>query len=401
MKLFMLTTIAIIIFAGFLAEGSSDKLKNFTVSYGFNQIPNESAAYCSITGSRFAEITCAENTKLVVQQAKPAIPELEKASLPLEKIKLPPGFKIELFAENLPYARSLALSPNGTLFVGTLQPSENLDSLALYAIADTNNNNHAEAKEIFVLAKGLNYPNGVAFKDGSLYAAEVNRIIRFDDIEAHLDSPTEPVLIKALPQYLHHGFRYIGFGPDGKLYLAMGAACNVCFPTDELNGTIERMNPDGSNMKVFARGVRNSVGFDWDPQTGELWFTDNGRDELGNDVPSDELNHAPSFGLDFGFPTCHSGSIPDPQFGSDENYSCDNKVPPAWALGPHVASLGMRFYTGTQFPEKYNGQIFIAEHGSWNRDIPIGYRIAVVYLKNNTAIGHEIFAEGWLQNGTA
>jgi len=364
----------------------------------------KATAYCSIAGSRSAEIIVAEDTKLIIQQAKPGIGDAGKTSLPIEKIKLPPGFKIDLFAENLPYARSLALSPNGSLYVGSRLSFENLDSpegSALYAIVDKNNNNHAEPAEIFILAKGLNNPNGIAFKDSSLYAAEINRIIRFDDIEAQLDSPREPVVVKDLPQYIHHGWRYIGFGPDSKLYVAMGAACNVCLPKDELNGTIVRMNPDGSAMEVFARGVRNSVGFDWDPQTGEMWFTDNGRDELGNDVPSDELNHAPVPGLDFGFPTCHSGSIPDPDFDSNENYSCSSKVPPAWALGPHVASLGMRFYTGDQFPDEYRGQIFIAEHGSWNRDTPIGYRIAVVRLQNNTAIGHEIFAEGWLQNGTA
>ena len=400
MRLFMLTFVVIIILAIFLAEGSADSLKDLTVSDGFNPFSNSSIACYGKAGIISVETTFAEVTKLVVQQAKPLVPGQENKSLPLEKIKLPPGFKIELFAENLPYARSLALSPNGTLFVGTLQSPDNLDSPALYAIADTNNNNRAEAGEIFILAKGLNYPNGVAFKDGSLYVAEINRIIRFDDIEANLNNPKEPVLIRELPQYIHHGFRYIGFGPDGKLYLAMGAACNVCFPIDQFNGTIDRMNPDGSDMETFAQGVRNSVGFDWAPQTGELWFTDNGRDELGNDIPSDELNHAPILGLDFGFPTCHSGSIPDPQLGSDENYSCDNKVPPTWALGPHVASLGMRFYTGAQFPEKYSSQIFIAEQGSWNRDTPIGYRIAVVYLQNNTAIDHEIFAEGWLQNGT-
>ncbi|MDD4448926.1 MAG: PQQ-dependent sugar dehydrogenase, partial [Methanothrix sp.] len=241
----------------------------------------------------------------------------------------------------------------------------------------------------------------VAFKDGSLYVAQINRIIRFDDIEAQLASPKEPITVKELPQYLLHGWRYIGFGPDEKLYLALGANCNVCQHDDEQNATIVRMNPDGSDMEVFAKGVRNSVGFDWDPATGELWFTDNGRDLLGNDVPSDELNHAPVQGLNYGFPTCHSGSIPDPDLGSDKNYTCNTMVPPAWMLGPHVAPLGMRFYTGTQFPEEYQGRIFIAEHGSWNRDEPIGYRLVTVRLQNNTAVGHEVFLEGWLQNKTA
>lgn len=176
--------------------------------------------------------------------------------------------------------------------------------------------------------------------------------------------------------------------------------CNVCEPVDELNGTILRMNADGSDREVYAKGVRNSVGMDWSA-SGEMWFTDNGRDMLGNDVPSDELNHAPVAGLDFGFPSCHSGSIPDPELGSNQNYSCHEKMPPAWALGPHVASLGMRFYQGDMFPAEFDSQIFIAEHGSWNRDEPIGYRLVAVKVENSTAIGHQIFASGWLQEGEA
>jgi glucose/arabinose dehydrogenase len=378
----------------------------FTYDYPINATPGDvlkATAYCIIAGSKSGQITVEPPTKLVIQQSIAGNAK-GQASLPLEKIELPPGFKIEIYAQNLTYARSMALSPNGTLFVGTRRPFETMDSpngSSIYAIVDRNNDNHAEADEIFVIANGLNNPNGVAFRNGSLYVAEINRIIRFDDVEAQLKIPKEPVIIKELPQYLLHGWRYIGFGPDGKLYVAMGANCNVCHHEDELNATIVRMNPDGSNMEIFARGVRNSVGFDWDLRTGELWFTDNGRDLLGNDVPSDELNHAPVAGLDFGFPVCHSGSIPDPELGSDENYSCNSKVPPSWMLGPHVAPLGMRFYTGSQFPEDYQRQIFIAEHGSWNRDAPIGYRVAVVRLQNNTAIGQEIFAQGWLQNGTA
>jgi glucose/arabinose dehydrogenase len=385
---------------------SQPSSSTFSYDYTLNASKGDvlkATAYCVIAGSKSSEITL-EETKLFVQQAKAANAAEGKTALPLNLIKLPPGFKIEIYADNLTYARSMALSPNGTLFVGTRRPFETLDApngSALYAIVDMNNNNHAEASEIFVIAEGLNNPNGVAFKDGSLYVAQINRIIRFDDIEAQLASPKEPVTVKELPQYLLHGWRYIGFGPDEKLYLALGANCNVCQHDDELNATIVRMSPVGSDMEVFAKGVRNSVGFDWDPATGELWFTDNGRDLLGNDVPSDELNHAPVQGQNYGFPTCHSGSIPDPDLGSDKNYTCNNMVPPAWMLGPHVAPLGMRFYTGTQFPEEYQGRIFIAEHGSWNRDEPIGYRLVTVRLQNNTAIGHEVFLEGWLQNKTA
>ncbi len=384
---------------------SQPSSSTFSYDYPLNASKGDvlkATAYCVIAGSKSSEIT-AEDTKLSVQQAKASNATEGKTALPLNLIKLPPGFKIEIYADNLTYARSMALSPNGTLFVGTRRPFETLDApngSALYAIVDKNNNNHAEASEVFVIAEGLNNPNGVAFKDGSLYVAQINRIIRFDDIEAQLASPKEPVTVKELPQYILHGWRYIGFGPDEKLYLARGANCNVCQHDDEQNATIVRMNPDGSDMEVFAKGVRNSVGFDWDPATGEIWFTDNGRDLLGNDVPSDELNHAPVQGQNYGFPTCHSGSIPDPDLGSDKNYTCNNMVPPAWMLGPHVAPLGMRFYTGTQFTEEYQGRIFIAEHGSWNRDEPIGYRLVTVRLQNNTAVGHEVFAEGWLQNQT-
>jgi len=286
--------------------------------------------------------------------------------------------------------------------VGTRLPFDLIDSgeeTPIYAIRDLNGDGVAEESEIKVVDM-LPNPNGVAFHDGSLYVAEIDRILRYDDIEANLDSPPEAVEVARLPYYIMHGWRYIGFGPDEKLYVAVGADCNVCEPVDELNGTILRMNADGSDREVFAKGVRNSVGMDWSP-SGELWFTDNGRDMLGNDMPSDELNHAPVAGLDFGFPSCHSGSIPDPELGSNDSYSCNEKMPPAWALGPHVASLGMRFYQGDMFPAEYDSQIFIAEHGSWNRDEPIGYRLAAVKVVNDTAIGHQIFASGWLQEGEA
>lgn len=375
---------------------SQPTLATFTQSYQLNATAGDviaAKATCVISGSRSAEITVAEN-RLTIKSA---------LSLPLDKIQLPPGFKIEIYAENLTYPRSMTMSPGGTLFIGTRQPFELLDSgepSPVYAIKDENGTGKAEPDEIRIVDM-LKNPNGVAFHNGSLYVAEIDRILRYDDIESRLDSPPEPVVVKELPYYILHGWRYIRFGPDGKLYIAMGADCNACTHDDPLNATIVRMNPDGTGMEVYARGVRNSVGMDWDPRTGELWFTDNGRDELGNDVPSDELNHAPVPGLDFGFPYCHSGSIPDPDLGSNESYVCHDKVPPAWCLGPHVASLGMRFYTGSMFPPEYQNRVFIAEHGSWNRDTPIGYRVAAVRISNNTAINHEIFAEGWLENGTA
>jgi glucose/arabinose dehydrogenase len=308
--------------------------------------------------------------------------------LPYE-ISLPPGFEISLYADGIPNARSMALSPAGTLFVGSRTQGN------LYAVLDQNQDNQAD--EVILLERGMNMPNGVTFREGSLYVAEVNRVLRYDNIEANLENPPQPVVVNQdFPSAQHHGWKFIRFGPDGLLYVPVGAPCNVCEPPGDYFGTIMRMQPDGTGLEVYAEGVRNSVGFDWHPDTGELWFSDNGRDELGDDSPPDELNHAPQPGLHFGFPYCHGGTISDPQFGSKR--SCAEFAPPAMPLGPHVAALGIRFYTGQMFPEEYHHQIFIAEHGSWNRSTPIGYRVMLVRLENNRAVSYEVFAEGWLRN---
>jgi glucose/arabinose dehydrogenase len=305
-------------------------------------------------------------------------------------INLPAGFSIDYYAENIEGARSMTLSPNGTLFVGSRAEGK------VYAVLDRNNDSKAD--DVLVLSEGLDSPNGVAFKNGSLYVAEISRVLRYDDIEARLKNPPEPVVInKNFPSDPAHGWKYIKFGPDGKLYVPVGMPCNVCNKEgeDERYGTIMRMEPDGSQLEIFAKGVRNSVGFAWHPETGELWFTDNGRDWLGDDSPPDELNKAPQKGMHFGFPYCHGGDIPDLEFGKLRN--CSEFTPPEMKLGPHVASLGMTFYTGTMFPEEYRNQIFIAEHGSWNRKIPIGYRVTLVKLENGKAASYEPFADGWLQ----
>jgi glucose/arabinose dehydrogenase len=284
----------------------------------------------------------------------------------------------------------MVLSPDGTLFVGSRTQG------SLYAVLDEDQDYKAD--EVITLEQGMNMPNGVAFRDGALYVAEVNRVLRYDDIEANLRSLPEPVVVSQdFPSDQHHGWKFIRFGPDGLLYVPVGAPCNVCEPPQPIYSGISRMQPDGSGLELFAEGVRNTVGFDWHPETGELWFTDNGRDELGDDVPPDELNRAPEPGLHFGFPYCHGGTIADPQFG--ETRACDEFTPPAQPLGPHVAALGMRFYTGQMFPEEYHNQIFIAEHGSWNRSEPIGYRVMLVRLEGNEATSYEVFAEGWLRNG--
>jgi len=304
----------------------------------------------------------------------------------LEDIRLPPGFRISVYASGLEQARSLALGERGTLFVGT-------SAGTVYAVPPGGGRPE-------VLARNLQAPHGVAFRGGALYVGEISRVLRYDNIETSLESPPKPVVIADdLPRDRHHGLKTLRFGPDGLLYVGIGAPCNVCEPKGE-QGTISRLDASGGGKReIFARGVRNSVGFDWDPVTRELWFTDNGRDMLGNDVPPDELNHAPKAGMHFGFPYCHGGDVADPEFGARR--SCKEFTPPAQKLGAHVAALGMRFYTGRMFPEEYRGAIFIAEHGSWNRDPKSGYRVTLVKLKGGRAASYEPFAQGWLQGDKA
>ncbi len=310
-------------------------------------------------------------------------------NIPLERIQLPPGFHISVFARNVPGARSMTLSPKGTLFVGTRRAGR------VYAIQDTDQDGKAD--RVRIIASGLNSPNGVAFRKGSLYVAEINRILRFDGIESRLDRPPEPTVVNdRLPSDAHHGWKFIRFSPAGRLYVPVGAPCNICEPGRPY-ASILRLSPSGKEWEVFVRGVRNSVGFDWHPLTKELWFTDNGRDWLGDNSPPDELIRAPGKGLHFGYPYCHGKALPDPEYGTGRD--CRKFTPPEVELGPHVASLGMRFYTGGMFPREYRHQIFIAEHGSWNRSIPVGYRITLVRLKGGRPISYETFAKGWLRGG--
>jgi len=310
-------------------------------------------------------------------------------ALPLEKIKLPPGFAIELVAR-VDNARAMTWGAKGTLFVGSTQAGK-VYALRMRAGA---------APQVTTIASNLNLPAGVAFRDGALYVSAVDRILRFDDIEDRLTDPPAPIVVSnRFPSETHHGWKFIAFGPDGKLYVPVGAPCNICEPDPDRYATIMRMNRDGSGLEVYARGVRNTVGFDWDPRNGELWFTDNGRDMLGDDVPPDELDHATRAGENFGYPYCHAGTIADPEYG--RKHPCSDFVAPARALGPHVAALGMRFYTGMQFPATYRNQIFIAEHGSWNRSAKVGYRITLVTLDKAKVVSYEPFASGWLQGQAA
>jgi len=305
----------------------------------------------------------------------------------LAKLTLPPGFAIELYAE-VPNARQMALGDDGVLYVG----SRRRGTSGVYAVKNG---------KTIEIDDGLLMPSGVAYRDGDLYVGAISKILRYPKIGAKLDDPPEPeVVTDALPKDPHHGWKFLRFGPEGKLYVPVGAPCNVCNMSNPLHATILRLDPKQAKpeLEVFARGVRNSVGFDWDPATGELWFTENGRDLLGDTTPPDELNHAPKAGLHFGFPHFHAGDLadPDPQY---QKGTASDYVAPAQKLGPHVAALGMSFYTGTQFPEAYQGQILIPEHGSWNRTPDAGhtgYRVMRVTLRDNKAVAYEPFITGWL-----
>lgn len=330
---------------------------------------------------------CRQNEKKQPAAEQKAPDELSK-KYKLDRLQLPAGFHVAVFAE-VPNARSMCWGENGTLFVG------NRDQPNVYAVTDQNGDGRADS--VYVIARGLNQPNGVAFRNGSLYVAEINRILRFDGIESRLTNPPQPVVVNdKYPDKTHHGWKFIAFGPDGKLYVPVGAPCNVCNEKDSIFATITRINPDGTGREIYAKGIRNSVGFDWHPVTKELWFTDNGRDNMGDDVPECELNYAPHAGMHFGFPFCHQGDVLDPEFGKGKN--CANYTPPAQKMGPHVAPLGMRFYTGSMFPAEYKNRIFIAQHGSWNRTVPSGYRVMMATLDGNKVVKYEPFIVGWLQN---
>ncbi len=316
------------------------------------------------------------------------------AEVQLDKIKLPENFKIEVWAADVPNARSMAISEDGIVFVGNRQENN------VYAVIDENGDGKADAK--YILAEDLNMPNGVAYKDGDLYVAEVSRILRFKDIATNLANPSFDVIYDEYPTEGHHGWKFIAFGPDGMLYVPVGAPCNICDPDEEIFASITRIDPTSANPtpEVYAHGVRNTVGFDWHPETGEMWFTDNGRDMMGDDVPECELNRITEAGQHFGYPYWHEGTVKDPEFG-DEGKSQDEYVKPAAKLGPHVAPLGIRFYEGSMFPASYKNQAIIAKHGSWNRSKKSGYEVTVEKIDANSNVtGEEIFATGWLDDAS-
>ena len=322
-----------------------------------------------------------------VARAQPPAPP---PPLALDKLVLPAGFQIAVFAESVENARSLARGPGGTVFVGSRTVGK------VHAVVDRDGDHKAD--RVVLIASGLNQPNGIALRNGALYVATASQILRYDDIERRLDSPPAPVVVRdSLPNPGQgHTWKFIAFGPDDLLYMSVGAPCNVC-DSPPMVSAIVRMRPDGSNLEMFAEGVRNSVGFDWHPGTRELWFTDNGRDGMGDDVPGDELNVAWKAGLHFGFPYCHQGTVADPQFGAQR--ACSTTEPPARALGGHVAALGVTFYTGDMFPPTYRNAVILAEHGSWNRSVPSGYRVMVARTDGRRVTSYEPLVEGFIPAG--
>ena len=338
--------------------------------------------------------TACNEKKQKVEEKEPMVNYDEPVSeLPVDRLNLPAGFKIEVYADGIDGARSMAMGDNGTLFVGTRNEKR------IYAVQDRDKD--FKADHIIELDSTLESPNGVAFRNGSLYVADVSKLFRYDNIEENLDSVPKPTLIyEDYPENFHHGWKYIAFGPDDKLYVPVGAPCNICDSTsvDERFASITRMDPDGSNREVYARGVRNTVGFTWHPETKEMYFTDNGRDMMGDDIPPCELNRVTEAGQHFGYPFCHGGTIKDPEFGDQR--PCSDFIAPVQTLGAHVAPLGVKFYTGDMFPEKYKQYAFIAEHGSWNRSKKSGYRISLVKFENNEAVAYETLIDGWLDDET-
>lgn len=306
----------------------------------------------------------------------------------LSQLHVPAGFNVSIFADNVPNARSLALGDNGVVFVGSGREGK------VYALQDADHDGIAEQRHI--IAENLTMPNGVAYKDGALYVTEISRILRYDHINQQLANQPKPVVIyDHLPSDKHHGWKYLRFGPDNKLYTAVGAPCNICKPDQDIYASLVRLNPDGSDFEIIAHGIRNTVGFDWQADTNALFFTDNGRDHLGEDVPHDELNQWSGKGEHFGYPFCHGGEIPDPELSAGRK--CAEFTGPVWQFKAHVAPLGIRFYQGKQFPSEYQKQLFVAQHGSWNRTEPQGYKVVVVKFKQGKAVAEQDFITGWLQ----
>lgn len=324
----------------------------------------------------------------VLAVLSPALIAPATAEIQPDKLRVPEGYSIEVFAEGVENARQMARGDSGTIFVGSRRAGK------VHAVVDDDADFRAD--RIILIDENLKMPSGVAFRNGSLYVAAVGDLFRYDDIESRLDDPPEPVLVTdRFPDDEHHGWKHIEFGPDGKLYVPIGAPCNICLEEDYAR--IVRINAGGSGLEVVAEGVRNSVGFDWDPVSGDFWFTDNGRDMLGDNLPPCELNRVTEIGQHFGYPFWHADLVRDPEFGDQRSH--DEFEPPAQQLMAHVAPLGMLFYRGEMMPEDLKNDILVAEHGSWNRTTKSGYRIMRAHLDaERNVIKYEPFITGWLQS---
>lgn len=325
-----------------------------------------------------------------------SIPDTSPIEVSLGFIETPAGFSVDIFSDQVSGARQITVSPSGIVYVGTRKTGE---SGKVYAIVDLDNDYKADT--VYTIASGLRMPNGVAFKDGDLYVAEVSNILKFENIEADLGNPPAPIVISDdFPTETSHGWKYIAFGPDDKLYVPVGAPCNICNKEEEnpIYASLTRINKDGSEREIVAHGIRNTVGFTWHPETKNIWFTENGRDWLGDDTPACELNEVTEEGQHFGFPYLHASSVWDPEFGELGREREAEFKKPVQELGPHVAPLGLIFYEGNMFPSEYKHQALIAEHGSWNRSQKIGYRISLVsFDEDGNALSYQPFITGWLQ----
>ncbi len=316
----------------------------------------------------------------------PTVTQVER--LPLSQIKLPRGFSAEVWAHSMPGARTMIQGPKGTYFVGTRSIGR------VYAVID-----RGGTRDTRTIIQGLTQPNGLMVLGGSLYVFAINRVLRYDDIEDKLDAIPQPVDITSrfnLPPETQHGWKYVKVGPDGKVYVPVGVPCNICEVNPATHGHIRRYDPKDWSYEIVARGVRNSVGFDWHPVTKELWFTDNGRDWAGDNGPEDELNRIAKDkeGAHFGFPYCHAQGVPDREIRVPN--PCGNVVLPAALMGPHAAALGMTFYTGSMFPPAYRNVAIIARHGSWNRTKRFGYDVVIARLDARGRARVEPFLTGWL-----
>ena len=313
------------------------------------------------------------------------------AEIKLEQLILPKGFKIDFYATDVENARQLALSTSGIVYAGSRRAGN------VYALKDSDKDGKADKK--WIIAEGLNLPSGIAWKDGNLYVAEVDKILVFKNIDNQLDKPKSEVLFSGLPSDRHHGWKYIDFSPQGDLIIPVGAPCNVCEAPTELHARILSLDIKTKKLTELAQGVRNTVGFDFHPTTGELWFSDNGRDMMGDDIPACEINRITQKGQHFGFPYVHAGEVKDPEFGKQANIN--DYVKPELNLGAHVAPLGIHFYQGKMLPTQYHNQLLVAEHGSWNRSKKSGYKVAVATInKESKVTGYQDLITGFMKDET-